>query len=1353
MIDANVAGLALNVDPNSANGLTNEGLMRASGGGFLLLNGNGGGGFDNTDGTISALDGSEVQLTNGASITGGILNTVGTGLIRTLGSGTLTDLTNAGAFRVTNNTSLTLVGTINNTGSITLNSLGNFTDLVINSDVTLIGGGVVNIADAGRVRGSGTLFIGGLSGESQTIQGAGNNSGSGLGANELTVVNRSGGLIDANLSGLVLNVDPGGSGLTNEGTMRASSGGLLLLNGNGAQTFDNTGGTIEALDGSQVQLTNGVIISGGTLATSGSGTIRTISSATLDSLTLTGNFIANNNTTTTFSGTITSTGSILLDSLGNFTDLFINGDVTLTGGSTLTLASAARIRGGGTLFIGGSGGEAFTIQGEANNAGSGLGANELTVVNRSGGLVDANVPNGTLNVDPGTGGLTNEGLMRASGGGFLLLNGNGGGSFDNTDGTISALDGSEVQLTNGASITGGILNTVGTGLIRTLGSGTLTDLTNAGAFRVTNNTSLTLVGTINNTGSITLNSLGNFTDLVINSDVTLIGGGVVNIADAGRVRGSGTLFIGGLSGESQTIQGAGNNSGSGLGANELTVVNRSGGLIDANLSGLVLNVDPGGSGLTNEGTIRASSGGLLLLNGNGAQTFDNTGGTIEALDGSQVQLTNGVTISGGTLATSGSGTIRTISSATLDSLTLTGNFIANNNTTTTFSGTITSTGSILLDSLGNFTDLFINGDVTLTGGSTLTLASAARIRGGGTLFIGGSGGEAFTIQGEANNAGSGLGANELTVVNRSGGLVDANVPSGTLNVDPGTGGLTNEGLMRASGGGFLLLNGNGGGGFDNTDGTISALDGSEVQLTNGASITGGILNTVGTGLIRTLNSGTLTDLTLAGAFRVTNNTSLTLVGTINNTGSITLNSLGNFTDLVTSGNVTLTGTGTISLNSAARIRGSGILTNAGNTIAGEANNSGSGLGANEIGIVNQAGGVVSANVPGSTLNVDPNLANGLVNQGTMQATNGGILLLNGNGGGTFTNSGTIKATGGTLQSTGAVTSSGTVDVGADTLTVTGSGTYTQSAGTFRLAGGSVTSSTALVFNGGLIDARGTINSAITNGANLQPALGGSGLVVNGNVTLLSSSQLTFQLAGLVQGSQYGFLNVNGTVALNGNLVVSFVDPFQATNNDNFTVLSSTALSGAFTNVASGSRVTTTDNSGTFLVTYNGTTVILSNFQPLGEAPVPSSATASGDSDVPPAGSDEKNPEADVVNKPVVGPATPSVAVNTTPAADPATTPTATSGRKIPGARGRSGTVALKVQNTDQLLELLEGSGATTANGKVTVKAGAGRKTGAQPRTSSNLPASGSQRDHQPKIPNVPRTERLTRAVDGPRVAN
>ncbi len=521
--------------------------------------------------------------------------------------------------------------------------------------------------------------------------------------------------------------------------------------------------------------------------------------------------------------------------------------------------------------------------------------------------------------------------------------------------------------------------------------------------------------------------------------------------------------------------------------------------------------------------------------------------------------------------------------------------------------------------------------------------------------------------------------------------------------------------MRASSGGILLLTGNGGGDFTNTGGTISALTGSEVQLTSGASITGGTLSTVGTGVFRNLNTATLTSLTNAGTFIGNNASTTTLNGAIVNSGSISINSSGSFTDLLLGSNVTLSGGGIVNLVNADRVRGSGILTNTNNIIQGETSNSGS-LGNNEIGIVNQAGGVISANVSGLTLNVDPNLTNGLVNQGTMQAINGGILLLNGNGGGGFTNSGTIKAlSGGALQFTGAVTSTGTVDVGSDTLSVTGSGSYTQTAGTFRLAGGTVTSSTALNFIGGLIDARGTVNSAITNGGNLQPALGGTGLSVTGAVSLLTTSKLTFQLGGLTQGNQYGFLNVNGSVALNGNLVVSFVNSFQAGNKDIFTVLSSTALSGAFTNVASGMRLATTDSSGTFLVTYNGTTVVLSDFQLGGTLAAPSSSTDKSTETVvgprfvgPGSKVQPKNLEGDTWNEVQNAPsASAEQAPDQSSAIPIANKPKVSpsirlADRKTATTKGRGRSIAINLKNTDQLLDLLEGSTATTAKGKVIV---------------------------------------------------
>jgi hypothetical protein len=296
----------------------------------------------------------------------------------------------------------------------------------------------------------------------------------------------------------------------------------------------------------------------------------------------------------------------------------------------------------------------------------------------------------------------------------------------------------------------------------------------------------------------------------------------------------------------------------------------------------------------------------------------------------------------------------------------------------------------------------------------------------------------------------------------------------------------------------------------------------------------------------------------------------------------------------------------------------------------------------------------------------------------MRASNGGTLFLSGNGGGTFTNSGTIEAlTGGVLSFNGTVTSSGLVDVQDNSLSVTGS--YTQTAGTFRLAGGTVTSSTALNFMAGLVDARGSITASLTNSANLQPALGGSGLFVTGNVSLLSASKLTFQLGGLTQGSQYGFLNVNGTVALGGQLVVSFVNAFQAANNNIFTVLSSTTvLSGAFTNVASGGRVNASDGSGSFLVTYSGDNVILSDFQPSGFAPVrKGSSTASG-----------------------------AVANRKTPGATQAMTSDeprsiGTLGR-INASRVRTQRTGIRLQNSDQLRDMLEGADTTTAKGQVIV---------------------------------------------------
>ena len=134
------------------------------------------------------------------------------------------------------------------------------------------------------------------------------------------------------------------------------------------------------------------------------------------------------------------------------------------------------------------------------------------------------------------------------------------------------------------------------------------------------------------------------------------------------------------------------------------------------------------------------------------------------------------------------------------------------------------------------------------------------------------------------------------------------------------------------------------------------------------------------------------------------------------------------------------------------------------------------------------------------------------------------------------------------------------------------------------------------------------------------------------------------------------------------------------------------------------------------------------------------------------------------------PGTSSVAVKNAPAADqpvaatsPATetnvSPSRTASGKAPSAKGRGRPVAIIVENSDQLLGLLEGPEATTAKGKVTVnaKTAARRQVGnrgrTQPNEALNSPASPKEnrRDSQAvDSSSRRRTDATVRAIAGRR---
>lgn len=206
---------------------------------------------------------------------------------------------------------------------------------------------------------------------------------------------------------------------------------------------------------------------------------------------------------------------------------------------------------------------------------------------------------------------------------------------------------------------------------------------------------------------------------------------------------------------------------------------------------------------------------------------------------------------------------------------------------------------------------------------------------------------------------------------------------------------------------------------------------------------------------------------------------------------------------------------------------------------------------------------------------------------------------------TFTNAPT-----GTFEKTGGVTTTlfvpfvnqGTVRVSAGALVF--SNTFTNS-GSLELANGA-----AAHFSGPLtVDAAlrgtGTIHGSVTAGGLVAPGNSAGTLTITNALTLLSTSELLFELGGASKGTEYDHLAVGGLATLAGKLSVSFLNGYQNSilSGAQFTLLTGTTLTGAFANVPNGGFLTTSDGAGIFQVNYGpsfANSVVLSNFQAIPE---------------------------------------------------------------------------------------------------------------------------------------------------------
>ena len=229
--------------------------------------------------------------------------------------------------------------------------------------------------------------------------------------------------------------------------------------------------------------------------------------------------------------------------------------------------------------------------------------------------------------------------------------------------------------------------------------------------------------------------------------------------------------------------------------------------------------------------------------------------------------------------------------------------------------------------------------------------------------------------------------------------------------------------------------------LDNVDvansGTIEVgetTSGALLYLEDGTTITGGTLSTANGGLIEVAYNSALSDntvtfdgsqagdpLTINGAVQVDAGATLTLLGTIDNNGTITVDAnviVPAGATLLISGDVTLDGNGNGSVvldgtsdaitgNSAAD-----ILENVNNEISGYGQ-----LGDGKLTLINDTDGTIVATDATNAL---------IINTGTGAFTNDGLVHSDGAGGlkisGDVTNNGTLEATSGILKVDGNVTS-------------------------------------------------------------------------------------------------------------------------------------------------------------------------------------------------------------------------------------------------------------------------------------------------------------------------------------------
>jgi len=537
---------------------------------------------------------------------------------------------------------------------------------------------------------------------------------------------------------------------------------------------------------------------------------------------------------TTNRGTITVGDRLANATLNLEGNIENDGSIALIGGSggraTLLVGAGdgtVRLTGTGSIALGGTNANGYVIgafpDSKLINAGNTivgagtLGGNSMDIVNRQDGIISATVAGEALVIDTSDFVLTNLGELSAQNGAILSLTGAvdcAGVSAEiraEGAGSVVVLDNADVNGTFALHADPDAAVTVAGGVSSLLGEATLTGAVNVDAVANLENSALVLGGSITNTGTISL--IGETYDpldpdpivaeLGIVDRVTLQGGGSVVISGGGPDNG---IFDfspshNRLVNLDNTIEGAG--------AIDISLDNRAGGLVDANVNGELLGILSGST--RNAGTLQASNGGFLAISGG---LLSDAGSVIKATGAGSQVVFGGVLLDGTAhLVSEDGGSFAMVGpNIAFNGLTLDGNLsldasLFDDFALLIFERRLTNTGSIIIAGLDEDCgcgplsgELAVGRGGSLAGGGTITLVGGPDL-----AQIRSEVGPARLINIDNTIEGAGSIGGDLILTNHAAGLIEANVAGQSLELGGGAAPIVNKGTLKASNGGTLRV--------------------------------------------------------------------------------------------------------------------------------------------------------------------------------------------------------------------------------------------------------------------------------------------------------------------------------------------------------------------------------------------------------------------------------------------------------------------------------------------------------------------------------------------------------------------